>query len=183
MTAATKLAASGRNGDCDWVVLVNEDDAAIGVAEKLAAHQLGYLHRAISVTVTDGGGRVLLQRRAHGKYHSGGLWSNACCSHPRPGEAALAAAERRLREEMGIVCALRHAGQVRYSGNVGGGLVENELVHFFRGVHTGRAEPNEDEVCDFRWVPYRDLATLVEPNPASYSIWFRKYLREGMLAL
>jgi isopentenyl-diphosphate delta-isomerase len=179
---AVELAAFGQKAGDDWVVLVDEDDATIGVAEKLAVHRFGYLHRAISVSLTDGNGRILLQRRAHGKYHSGGLWSNACCSHPRPGEATLAAAERRLREEMGIVCDLRPAGLVRYSGSVGRGLVENELVHFFHGIHTGRVEPNEVEVCDFRWVPRQDLAMLIEPDPAAYSIWFRKYLNEGMLA-
>jgi isopentenyl-diphosphate delta-isomerase len=182
-TAGVKPAACGYEAGGDWVVLVDEDDATIGVAEKLPVHRLGYLHRAISVSLTDGNGRILLQRRAHGKYHSGGLWSNACCSHPRPGEVTLAAAERRLREEMGIVCTLRSAGRVRYSGNVGGGLVENELVHFFRGIHSGRIEPNEQEVCDFSWVSGPELAMSIELDPDSYSIWFRKYLLVGILAL
>src|SRR5688500_8369765 len=117
------------------VVLVNESDEVIGSAPKLDAHRDGLLHRAFSVFIRDHDGRILLHRRADGKYHSGGLWTNACCGHPRPGEETAAAAERRLLEEMGIGTDLAEAGVFTYHASVGAGLMEHEIDHVFSGIY------------------------------------------------
>src|SRR3954469_14253008 len=113
----------------ETVVLVDEDDREVGLAPKLRAHERGLLHRAFSVFVLNARGEVLLQRRADGKYHSAGLWTNTACGHPRPGEPVAAAARRRLREEMGFECALVAAGTFVYRARVGSELVEHELDH------------------------------------------------------
>src|SRR5919205_4313288 len=117
------------------LILVDAQDRELGVKEKLQAHVEGALHRAVSVFVFDGGGRLLLQKRAPTKYHSAGLWSNTACGHPRPGESTLAAARRRLREEMGFDCELREAFQFLYRAELDGELVEHEYDHVFVGVH------------------------------------------------
>ena len=136
----------------DYVIVVNAADEELGQEEKLRAHRTPVLHRAFSVFVLDGRGALLLQRRAAGKYHSGGLWSNACCGHPRPGEPVADAARRRLREEMGIECTLLPAGTVSYSLDVGGGLREEEFNHVFVGVFNGTVTPDPAEVSDWRWL-------------------------------
>ena len=135
------------------VVLVDESDAEVGTLEKQRAHAEGRLHRALSVFVLNARGEMLLQRRASAKYHSGGLWTNACCSHPRPGEPVDAAARRRLREEMGIDCALEPAFAFTYRAEVGGGLVEHEYDHVFLARYDGDPAPSADEVDGWRWVP------------------------------
>ena len=155
------------------VVLVDEHDAELGTAEKQQAHREGRLHRAISVFVVDGAGRLLLQRRAAGKYHSGGQWTNTCCSHPRPGEPVDAAALRRLREEMGIAAELRPAFTFLYRADVGGGLTEHELDHVFVGRYEGDAHPDPDEVDGWRWVPVDELRADVDAHPERYTPWFR----------
>ena len=127
----------------ELMILVDEDDREIGIADKLETHRRGALHRAISVIVWDSAGRLLLQKRAAGKYHSGGSWTNACCGHPRPGEDVEAAALRRLEEEMGFTCPLESLGTIRYRAELDHGMIEHELVHMFRGLYDGtdRAEP------------------------------------------
>jgi len=115
------------------LVRVDEHDQEIGVVEKMSAHREGVLHRAFSVFVFDRSGRLLLQRRALDKYHSGGLWSNTCCSHPGPGERPIDAAHRRLEEEMGFDCPLTGGYAFTYRVDVGNGLVEHEFDHVFVG--------------------------------------------------
>src|SRR5262245_32152936 len=127
----------------DVVVLVAGDDRPIGTMPKLEAHRRGLLHRAVSVFVRDGSGRLLLQQRAVGKYHSGGLWTNTCCSHPRPGESAAEAAARRLDEEMGLACPLTFLFPMRYCATVSNGLVEHEIVKVFGGVFVGVLATNQ----------------------------------------
>ena len=156
------------------VVLVDESDAEVGTAEKLRAHVEGRLHRAISVFVVDDGGRLLLQRRAAGKYHSGGQWTNTCCSHPRPGEPAPDAAVRRLREEMGIGARLRPAFRFVYRADVGGGLVEHEYDHVFVGRHDGAdPRPDPDEVDGWRWASLDELRAELRDSPERFTPWFR----------
>ena len=134
------------------MVLVDANDRPIGKMAKVEAHLRGLLHRAVSVFVRDSNGRLLLQQRAPGKYHSGTLWSNTCCSHPRPGETVAHAAARRLGEEMGISCSLNFLFLTQYCAPVSHGLVENELVHVFGGTFDGVPDPDADEVMNWRWL-------------------------------
>ncbi|HVH12289.1 MAG TPA: isopentenyl-diphosphate Delta-isomerase [Longimicrobium sp.] len=155
------------------VVLVDEDDAEVGTLEKQRAHAEGRLHRALSVFVLNPRGELLLQRRAAGKYHSGGLWTNACCSHPRPGEPVDLAARRRLREEMGIDCVLEPAFAFTYRAEVGGGLVEHEYDHVFLGRFEGDPLPSTDEVDAWRWVPADTIRDELAAAPERFTPWFR----------
>jgi len=154
------------------VVLVNTADIEVGTAPKLQAHRTGALHRAISVFVFDSGGKMLLQRRAEGKYHSGGLWSNTCCSHPRPGESVAAAARRRLREEMGMDCELEPSFTFVYRADLDGGLTEHELDHVFVGTTDDSPEPDPDEVGGWRWAEPREVAQEMETAPERFTAWF-----------
>jgi isopentenyl-diphosphate Delta-isomerase len=158
------------------VILVDRADRPVGTAEKLAAHRSGSLHRAFSVLVRDGDGRVLLQRRALDKYHSPGLWSNTCCSHPRPGEPTIAAAHRRLVEEMGFDCPLRPVGSLLYRARVGAGLVEHEYDHVLVGHWEGTPVPDPAEVADWRWADLPDLGRAVRWNSSLFTPWFRLLL-------
>lgn len=160
------------------IILVDADDNEIGTAPKLDGHREGLLHRALSVVIRDPGGRFLLQKRAVGKYHSGGLWTNSCCSHPRPGEPVAIAAERRLAEEMGLHCPLVPLMALTYRAAVGNGLVEHELVHIFGGVFAGRIAPDPAEVDGYQWLTPEALAEDRRAMPARYSVWFQKYCDE-----
>jgi isopentenyl-diphosphate delta-isomerase len=154
------------------VVLVDGEDRKLGSAPKQAVHLDGSLHRAFSVFVFDGAGNTLLQRRAATKYHSGGLWSNTCCGHPRPGETTGGAARRRLREEMGFDCALHPALSFLYKRDLENGLIEHELDHVLVGQFDGTPVPNPEEVEDWRWAALSVVATDMIANPPLYSVWF-----------
>jgi isopentenyl-diphosphate Delta-isomerase len=161
----------------ELVILVDARDLEVGREGKLVAHRRGDMHRAISVCVTDSKGRMLLQRRATGKYHSGGLWTNACCTHPRPGESVAAAAERRLREELGVTCSLQFLFRTHYEAPVGSDLIENEIVHVFHGEYNGVVRPNPSEVEEFSWVSREELLSDIEKRPDCYTYWFNYYVR------
>jgi len=163
----------------EHVILVDEDDVAVGRAEKMEAHRRGLLHRAFSVILLHDG-KILLQRRALGKYHSGGLWANAACGHPRPGEAVEVAARRRLREEMGIDCALQWRGTTHYACDLDQGMSENEIVHLFFGDHEGPVDPDPQEVMDWKW---RDIDALRAEAAASpdYTYWLKAYVARGLV--
>jgi len=161
----------------EYVVLVDEQDNQVGIEEKLAAHQKGLLHRAFSVyilSVKNGVTRVLLQQRALHKYHSAGLWTNTCCSHPRPDEPVAIAASRRLEEEMGIKVALREVGLFTYRADFANGLCEHEVDHVFVGYQDDETivEPNEDEVMAYRWVEWDEVIQEAKKNPAAFTPWF-----------
>ena len=155
------------------VILVDEQDRVVGAGEKLRAHREGALHRAFSVFVFDAGGRLLLQRRARTKYHSGGLWSNTACGHPRPGEETGAAARRRLREEMNFDCELRASFRFIYRAELDGALVEHEYDHVFVGEYSGTPAPDPSEVEAWRWVGMDDLRRDLRERPWRYSYWLR----------
>ncbi|MEU2895767.1 isopentenyl-diphosphate Delta-isomerase [Streptomyces sp. NPDC088106] len=157
--------------------LVDEDGVTIGTAEKLAAHQPpGQLHRAFSVFLFDERGRLLLQRRALGKYHSPGVWSNTCCGHPYPGEAPFAAAARRTFEELGVSPSLlAEAGTVRYNHpDPASGLVEQEYNHLFVGMVQSPLRPDPEEVASTAFVTPAELAERHARD--SYSAWFMTVL-------
>jgi isopentenyl-diphosphate Delta-isomerase len=160
------------------VVLVDADDVPVGVQEKLRAHEDGSLHRAVSVFLFDPSGALLLQRRALAKYHSGGLWSNAACGHPRPDESTLGAARRRLREEMGLDCALRPAFRFTYRAELGGGLSEHEVDHVFVGRCDAEPEPDPAEVEAWKWMTIEDVRADLQRRPERYTAWFGLVLDE-----
>lgn len=155
------------------IILVDENDNQIGVGEKLTVHQQGILHRAFSVLIFDQNNRLLLQKRAATKYHSPNLWSNACCSHPRPGEKTLNAAHRRLKEEFGFDCELKEAGQLTYRAQLGNDLIEHEYLHIFRGAWSGEPKPNANEIGEYKWVAYDQLLDDIQHHPENYTEWFR----------
>ena len=160
------------------VILIDESDREIGSAEKLDVHRKGLLHRAFSVVVWDGAGRQLLQKRAGAKYHSGGLWTNTCCGHPRPGEPVADAAARRLEEEMGFTCPLEWLGIVAYRADVGNDLIEHEIVHVFRACYDGTVAPDPAEVEAYKWCALRSIQRDVAAAPEQFTAWFRRYLDE-----
>jgi isopentenyl-diphosphate delta-isomerase len=160
------------------VILVDEHDAPIGTMEKLAAHQEGKLHRAFSVFAFDRSGRLLLQRRAPHKYHSAGLWTNTCCSHPAPDEDTEAAAHRRLGEEMGFDCPLTYGGHLLYRTEFDNGLIEHEFDHIYIGDFDGDPVLNLDEADAYRWISSDELLTEVAEHPERFTYWFRLALED-----
>jgi isopentenyl-diphosphate delta-isomerase len=157
----------------EQVVLVDTLDNALGVMGKMEAHEKGLLHRAFSVFLFNAKGEMLLQKRALGKYHSPGLWTNTCCSHPRPGELVDAAAKRRLVEEMGIFTAIEPAFQFIYDAQLDQGMVEHELDHVYVGTYDGVINPNEQEVSDYLYLNIEQIKSRMEANPAEFTVWFR----------
>jgi len=156
-------------------------DGTLTPVEKLEVHRRGLKHLAISVFVMNGD-RTLLQRRALSKYHTPGLWTNSCCTHPRWGELPAVCAERRLEEELGITgLALHRAGGTEYRAEVGNGLIEHEVVDLFVGQADDSLfiEPNPDEVMETAWVTLRDLSARIEADPSRFTPWLRIYLAEG----
>jgi isopentenyl-diphosphate delta-isomerase len=162
----------------EMVILVDENDKEIGTGEKMKTHKEGKLHRAFSIFIFNSKGEMLLQKRAKSKYHSGGLWSNACCSHPRPGEYLEQATHRRLKEEMGFDCDLQKAFHFVYKTNLDNDLTEHEFDHVFIGEYDGEVEINPNEAEDFKWVIMDSLKKDVEKNPENYTVWFKIALRE-----
>jgi isopentenyl-diphosphate Delta-isomerase len=160
----------------EQVILVDEHDGEIGVEEKLRAHLTPQRHRAVSVFVCDADGRLLMQRRADGKYHSPGLWSNTCCGHPRPGEPPVDAASRRLREEMGVITHLHQAGVVHYDLDVGAGLFEHEITHVFVGTTDATPRPDPAEASDWKWFDGQALRDICHNAPSSLTPWFKVVL-------
>ncbi len=160
------------------VVLVDKDDNVLGTMEKMEAHEKGLLHRAFSVFLFDSKGRMLLQQRAFSKYHSGGLWTNACCSHPREGETYIDAAHRRLVEEMGFDCEIKEAFHFIYNKKLDKGLTEHELDHVFTGVYEGEINFNTDEVNAYKYISTEDLLADLKQHPENYTEWFKICLDE-----
>ncbi len=158
----------------EQVILVNERDEPIGVEEKLAAHMNGgRLHRAFSIFVFNSMDELLLQRRARCKYHFGGLWSNTCCGHPRPGESVIDAACRRLHEELGIAASLIEVGTLQYEAtDAESGLVEREFLHVLTGRFDGEPLPNHAEVEDWRRLPIDTIRRDMADAPDRYTPWF-----------
>src|SRR3954467_7388994 len=157
----------------EQVILVSENDQAIGTMEKMEAHRKGVLHRAFSVFIFDRQGKMLLQQRALHKYHSGGLWTNACCSHPRPGEETALAASRRLKEELGFETSLQPMFQFTYKAEFENGLTEYEFDHVFFGMYEGAVVQNEEEVMNFQYETVERIAEQIRLQPGNFTAWFR----------
>ncbi len=156
----------------EFVVLVDEQDNAIGTMEKQQAHVEGVLHRAFSIFIFNSEKKLLLQKRASSKYHCGGLWTNTCCSHPRENETVLDAANRRLEEEMGMSCNLQSIFSFVYKAEFENGLTEHEFDHVFFGESNSTPTINLEEVEDFRYVGMEELQIEINENPAHFTPWF-----------
>jgi isopentenyl-diphosphate Delta-isomerase len=155
----------------EQVILVDEKDNPVAVAGKMEAHKKGLLHRAFSVFIFNSKGEMLLQQRAMHKYHSGGLWTNACCSHPNPGEETLAAAQRRLKEEMGIEAPVEKVFDFIYKTKFDNGLTEYEFDHVFAGEYDKPVDFNKNEVMDSCYKDMPGIRDTLQTHPEKYSVW------------
>ncbi len=162
----------------EFLILVDEKDNQIGTEEKLAAHLAGKLHRAISVHIINSKGELMLQKRAKTKYHSGGLWTNTCCSHPRPGEDTLTCAQRRLREEMGFDADLQEVHSFVYKVPLDNGVTEHEYLHVHVGYYDGEPILNPEEADDWRWITLENLRKEIQEKPETFSYWFQHSFEE-----
>jgi isopentenyl-diphosphate delta-isomerase len=159
------------------IILVDEKDNEIGSGEKVKVHQEGKLHRAFSIFVFNSKGELLLQKRSKSKYHSGGLWSNTCCSHPRPDQNLKEEAERRLMEEMGIDCKLKEVFSFLYKANLGN-LTEYEFDHLFVGNFDGNPRLNKEEAEDWKWIKINELRKEIDKNPEEFTAWLKICLKK-----
>ncbi len=160
----------------DKINLVDENGKRIGAIDKLEAHVKGQLHEAFSIFIFNSKGELLLQQRAKGKYHSGGLWSNTVCSHAKLGEELSDAVQRRLKEEMGFSTPADEIFSFIYRSDYENGLTEHEFDHVFVGYYDGEPVPNQEEVMDHEWMAIADLKKDIEKNPDNYTTWLRKIL-------
>ncbi|SMC60496.1 isopentenyl-diphosphate Delta-isomerase [Moheibacter sediminis] len=167
----------------EYVVLVDENDNQLGLMEKQQAHIAGLLHRAFSVFVFNSEGETLLQKRAEGKYHSPGLWTNTCCSHPRENETYIQAAQRRIQEEMGFSCELEEKFHFIYKAKLDNDLYEHELDRVFTGIYNGEIQVNPEEVSDYKWISMENLIEDMNSNPENYTIWFKIIFKEYLAKL
>ncbi|MCP1384935.1 isopentenyl-diphosphate Delta-isomerase [Runella salmonicolor] len=154
------------------VILVDKQNNELAVCDKLEAHQKGLLHRAFSIVIYNSRGEVLLQKRAKNKYHSGGLWSNTCCSHPQPNEPTNIAIHLRLQEEMGFDCPLTHVGDFIYKTHFQNGLIEYEFDSVFLGLFDGSPLPSPDEVEEYKWESLPVLKEKLLAFPQFFTYWF-----------
>jgi isopentenyl-diphosphate delta-isomerase len=157
----------------EYVILVDNQDNDIGVMEKLQAHQEGLLHRAFSVFIFNDKEELLLQQRALSKYHSAGLWTNTCCSHPRPNETVKDAAHRRLFEEMGLSCDLKIKTNFVYKTSFENGLTEHEFDYVLIGNTNQNPIINKEEVESYKWLSVSDIKKDIVSNPNHYTSWFK----------
>ncbi|MFU8844875.1 MAG: isopentenyl-diphosphate Delta-isomerase [Bacteroidales bacterium] len=162
----------------EFVILVDKNDKEVGLMEKMEAHERGVLHRAFSVFVFNQNKELMLQQRAFTKYHSPGLWTNTCCSHPRKGETIDEAAHRRLLEEMGFDCPIRKSFHFIYKADVGQGLTEHEFDHVLIGVSDSEPLINKDEVNAWKYIKLPDLKNEIQKHPDLFTVWFRIAFKE-----
>ena len=155
------------------VILVDSRDQPVGAMGKLEVHQKGLLHRAFSIFIFNAKGEMLLQRRALGKYHSGGLWTNACCSHPTPGEETKRAAHRRLVEELGFDTPLEKIFDFVYKYEFENGLTEHEFDHVFAGYYNEEVRPDPAEVMETSFRSVADIHHSLQTNPEQFTAWFK----------
>jgi isopentenyl-diphosphate delta-isomerase len=159
------------------LILVDESNRAVGTAGKTAVHRAGLLHRAFSIFVVDERGRIVLQQRSRKKYHSAGLWANSCCGHPRPGERTLAAAHRRLNEELGITSPLSFGFYSRYQTDLDRGMQENEFVYVYFGPLKAHPHPDPAEVSKVEFANPAEISRRIKQQPNSYTFWLKHYMR------
>jgi isopentenyl-diphosphate delta-isomerase len=165
----------------EYVILVDEQDNETGVMEKLKAHEEGKLHRAFSVFIFNDKNELLLQQRAINKYHSGGLWTNTCCSHPRPNETIIDAANRRLFEEMGMVCDLKIVSHFTYKSEFENGLIEHELDYILIGKSASMPKINTSEVESYKWQSVSEIKNEIALHPTHYTTWFKIAIQKNIV--
>jgi isopentenyl-diphosphate Delta-isomerase len=158
------------------VILVDKKDKKIGTMEKIEAHKKGLLHRAFSIFVFNSDNELLLQKRADSKYHSPGLWTNTCCSHPMPNSTLENDIHKRLKNEMGFDCELKKSFTFIYKTEFENGLIENEFDHVFIGCYDDEPKPNPDEVSDYKWINLDELKKDIIDNPNNYTYWLKKII-------
>jgi isopentenyl-diphosphate delta-isomerase len=163
----------------EQIILVDQNDAQVGAMGKLATHEKGLLHRGFSIIVKNDKGEIMLQKRARGKYHSGGLWTNTCCGHPKDTEDLTSAVHRRLKEEMGFDCKLKEILTFIYEVNLDKGLKENEFLHVFLGKYNNAPALNPEEADDWQWITMEDLKADIAQNPNKYTYWFKIALKKA----
>lgn len=164
----------------EQIILVDEKDNQIGTGEKMATHRQGLLHRAFSIFVFNDQGQVMLQQRAKSKYHSGGKWSNTCCSHPRKGESLDQAVHRRLQDEMGFDCELSEKTSLIYKVALDHGLIEHEYLHVYSGLYDGQPKLNPEEADDYKWLTLEELTKDITKQPEIYSEWLKIIIKEHL---
>jgi len=164
----------------EQLILVDEGNRAVGRAGKERVHRAGLLHRAFSIFMVDRGGRILLQQRSPRKYHSGGLWANSCCGHPRPGERTIAAARRRLEEELGIDDSLSFGFFARYRADLDHGMHENEFVYVYFGSVTDGPKPNPAEIANVEYASVAEIARRIGRRPEEFTYWLRHYFKNHL---
>lgn len=162
----------------EQVILVDENDNAIGTMEKMEAHRKGLLHRAFSILVFNSKGELMLQKRSRKKYHSGGLWTNTCCSHPRPGEDIQNAMRRKIKQEMGIDVAPEFSHKFIYRIDLGNDLTEHEYDHVYVARYDGEPQINHDEVDEWRFENLPRLRDAIEKNPQDFTYWFKLIMND-----
>ncbi|NVP17279.1 isopentenyl-diphosphate Delta-isomerase [Candidatus Gracilibacteria bacterium] len=160
------------------IIIVDEFDNQIGVGEKMEVHEKALLHRAFSILVFNSKGELMLQQRDLSKYHSGGLWTNTCCSHPRENETLENAIHRRLQEEMGFDTELTKKTQFIYKAVLDKGLTEHEYLHVYKGFYDDEPKLNREEAMDYRWISTNDLKLDIQKNKQNYTAWFYKIVNE-----
>jgi isopentenyl-diphosphate delta-isomerase len=163
-------------GSDEALILVDESNRAVGAAPKQAIHRQGLLHRAFSIFMVDDRGRILLQQRNPGKYHSGGLWANSCCGHPRPGERTVTAARRRLNEELGVTDPLTFGFFARYRADLDHGMQENEFVYVYFGRLQAQAKPNPVEIADLEFLSLSEIGRRIKQEPSAFTYWMKHYV-------
>jgi isopentenyl-diphosphate delta-isomerase len=162
----------------EQLILVDERNRATGSGGKTAIHRAGLLHRAFSIFIVDDRGRIVLQQRNPKKYHSGGLWANSCCGHPRPGERTITAAHRRLNEELGVTSDLSFGFFARYQTELDHGMHENEFVYVYFGPLTSQPHPDPAEVADVAHLSCAEISRRIKRDPESFAVWFKHYFRK-----
>jgi isopentenyl-diphosphate delta-isomerase len=167
----------------EQLILVDESNRAAGTGAKTAVHKTGALHRAFSIFIVDKRGRILLQQRTAQKYHSGGLWANSCCGHPRPGERTVTAARRRLNEELGLTLPLTFGFFARYQAALGRGMTENEFVYVYFGMLRGTPVPDPAEVADIEFASVTEINRRINRSPEEFTFWLRHYFDKHLRAI
>lgn len=162
----------------EYIIAVDEFDKELGSIEKMEAHYKGVLHRAFSILVFNADNQLLLQKRSVKKYHSPGLWTNTCCSHPQFGEDLNTAVYRRIEEEMGFTCNLKEMFSFIYKVEFEDNLFENEYDHVFIGRYDGEVIPNKEEVDEFKWTDINYIKEDIKVNPEIYTYWFKTLINK-----